>query len=143
MLRTIANLSNILVVEDELVTGMFIREALQAAGFRVELTASAEEARQRFETVTADFDAAIIDVGLPGARGDELVQEIRERRPDLPIIIATGLTETVLIERLASDPKLLTIDKPYDSHVLVAALAVFDVRPIERPIRSHSGSPNA
>jgi len=132
--KEIASLTNILVVEDELVTGMFIQESLEAAGFRVELTASAEEARRRFHTVTGDFDAAIIDVGLPDARGDELVQEIRERRPDLPIIIATGLTETVLVDRFASDAKLRTIDKPYDSHVLLAALAGFDVRPIEGPI---------
>lgn len=121
------SLTNILVVEDERLIGLFIKDALEEAGFKVELTATANEARQRFHKSASGFHAAIIDVGLPDNPGDELAQEIRGLRPDLPIIIATGLRETEYAERFANDPKLRAIAKPYDGRELLSVLATFGV----------------
>jgi DNA-binding response OmpR family regulator len=125
--QTTAGLTNILVVEDEHLIALFIQDVLETAGFQVELAATAKEARQRFKINGADFRAAIIDVGLPDHPGDELVQEFREARPDLPIIIATGLAEEVFAVRFASDPKLQTLAKPYDGPALLSMLANVDV----------------
>lgn len=129
MQETTAGLTNILVVEDEHLIGLFIQDALGEAGFHVELTATANEARQRFRISAADFGATIIDVGLPDDPGDELAEEIRRIRPDLPIIIATGLRENVFAERFAGDPKVRAIGKPYDGPMLLLTLATLDVHP--------------
>jgi DNA-binding response OmpR family regulator len=124
-----ASLTNVLVVEDEHVIGLFIQDTLEQAGFQVELTATANEARQRLRTSPAVFVAAIIDVGLPDQPGDELAQEIRRMQPQLPIIIATGLREDVFAKRFANDAKIRTIGKPYDGPMLLFALATVDVSP--------------
>ena len=127
MEQTTAHLMNILVVEDEHLIALFIQDVLEGAGFGVELAATAKEARQRFKMNGADFRAAIIDIGLPDHPGDELVQEFRESRPDLPIIIATGLAEEVFAARFAGDPNLQTLGKPYDGAALLSMLANVDV----------------
>lgn len=127
MKATAARLTNILVVEDEHLIALFIQDVLEGAGFRVELAATAKEARQRFKMSGTDIHAVIIDVGLPDQPGDELVQEFRKARPDLPIIIATGLAEQVFAERFANDPKLQTLAKPYDGPALLSALENADV----------------
>jgi DNA-binding response OmpR family regulator len=120
-------LTTILVVEDEPLIALFIRDVLEEAGFGVESAATANEARQRFKMNGADFHAAIIDVGLPDHPGDELVQEFRRARPDFPIIIATGLAEQVFAERFANVTKLRIIGKPYDGPALLSVLASVDV----------------
>jgi DNA-binding response OmpR family regulator len=123
----------ILVVEDEHLIGLFIQDALQAVGFDVELTASAGEARARFQRNLAGFHAAVIDVGLPDEPGDALAAEIRGLRSDFPIVIATGLREREVAAHFAHDPKVLAIGKPYDAPVLVSALATIDVHPRLQP----------
>lgn len=129
MQETAGRRKNILVVEDEYVIGLFIRDALEDAGFVVELAATAAEARRHFHAGAADLQAAVIDVGLPDRPGDELAGELRRERPDLPIIIATAFSETVVNRRFACDPKLRALGKPYDSPALLSALATFGVSP--------------
>jgi hypothetical protein len=45
---------------------------------------------------------SIVDVGLPDRPGDELVAEIRAVRPDMPVILATGLADEPVRGRHAS-----------------------------------------
>lgn len=120
--------AKILVVEDEPVTGMFIRETLETAGFRVALAATAGEARQRLRAERFEFDAAILDIGLPDEPGDLLAREIRGEQPELPIIMATALSETEVACQVPHDSKLSSIGKPYDGGALIAALEAFGVR---------------
>ncbi len=119
--------AKILVVEDEPVTGMFIQETLETAGFRVALAATAGEARQRLRAEQFEFDAAILDIGLPDEPGDLLAREIRGEQPELPIIMATALSEAEVACQVTPDSKLSSIGKPYDGSALIAALEAFGV----------------
>src|SRR3546814_3331172 len=65
---------------------------LEALGFTVIEAGSAAEARRCFAETT-DIRAALIDVGLPDARGDLLAAELRQELADLPVILATGRSE--------------------------------------------------
>ena len=116
----------VLVVEDEEVIGMFLREELQDAGYRVELASSACEARKKLDERT--FGAAVIDLGLPDERGDALAFEIAAHRPEVAVIIASAMSIDV-----CSDPRLRTrcrtVLKPYNSSEVVSALADCGVDP--------------
>jgi CheY-like chemotaxis protein len=70
-----------------------------------------------------DFDAALVDVGLPGMRGDELVAELRRRRPDLPVILTTGYTAATLPFDFRRFGNVVFIGKPYDSAAMERAFA--------------------
>ena len=65
----------LLVVEDEEVIGLSLQHSLDEAGFGVQLFSDAAAVLASIDRIT--IVAAIIDVGLPGMRGDELVDRFR------------------------------------------------------------------
>jgi CheY-like chemotaxis protein len=110
--------SRILVVEDEALLRMSLAQDLEALGFDVEEAASAAQALENASGICA----AIIDVGLPGMKGDELAAELRKRNAVLPLIIASGYGEAQIRERLSPDAFTRFLGKPYDGRQLEAAL---------------------
>lgn len=78
----------LLIVEDDARLGPIMRDVL-AADWWVTLEASAEAALDTLSVHT--FDALIVDRGLPGMAGEELVRELRRRRTATPILMLTAL----------------------------------------------------
>jgi signal transduction histidine kinase/CheY-like chemotaxis protein len=120
--------SRILVVEDEFLLRMFIGDALADMGLEVEEAASFSEALAKTRSVGDELAAAIIDLGLPDRPGDELVAQIRESRPHLPIVLATGFADPHLHRRFADDARLQILTKPFDAEVLGAVLRRVGIR---------------
>jgi CheY-like chemotaxis protein len=110
----------VLLVEDELLIQMMAAEQLKEAGFEVEVSGSSVEALQRLQLLQGEVDVAVIDVGLPDRNGTVLASEIRTLYPGLPILFATGASETELLERYKGDAKIGFIGKPYLPESLVA-----------------------
>ncbi len=79
----------ILLVDDELVVRRTVGDMLERSGYSV-LTAedgsSAIAALQECD----DIDLVIADYLMPGMDGLSLVRRIKERTPDLPVVIMTG-----------------------------------------------------
>lgn len=78
----------ILVVEDEIKLQNQIRQQLEAAGYMVDTCSDGEEGL--FFATEYPLDAAIIDIGLPGKSGLEIIKSLRERGSLLPILILTA-----------------------------------------------------
>jgi CheY-like chemotaxis protein len=116
----------VLIVEDEIVVSFFIRTLLEERGLQVAVAATAAEAVQLLENLGPTLGAAIIDVGLPDTSGDQLVAPIRAVLPELPILIATGFSETEFGRRFQQDARVRVIGKPFDSPQLWSALATLD-----------------
>jgi LmbE family N-acetylglucosaminyl deacetylase len=83
-----ADRGRVLVVEDDPGTSHFLARALGRAGFSVvtagDVTAAMEELR------VPGWDAAIVDVGLPGASGFDLVQEMKTHHADVALALMTA-----------------------------------------------------
>jgi CheY-like chemotaxis protein len=76
------------VVDDnELVRELTVR-VLDRAGYEVVSECSAAQALERVETEA--FDLVVSDVVMPGLTGVDLLAELRDRRPDLPVVLMTG-----------------------------------------------------
>jgi CheY-like chemotaxis protein len=118
--------ATILIVEDETLVSFFIRTLLEDRGLKVAVAATAAEALQLIEALGANLGAAIIDVGLPDTPGDQLVAPIRSKLPQLPIVIATGFSETEFSRRFQADERVRVIGKPFDAPLLWSALADLD-----------------
>jgi CheY-like chemotaxis protein len=56
---------------------------------------------------------AIVDYAMPSLTGVEMVRELRLKRPDLPILFASGYAETAEIEK-ALDENTSILRKPFD-----------------------------
>jgi DNA-binding response OmpR family regulator len=78
----------ILIAEDESRIASFIEKGLRSHGF---VTTVAEDAQMATTMVQgADFDLMILDLGLPGKDGLDVLEELRGQGEKLPIIILTA-----------------------------------------------------
>jgi CheY-like chemotaxis protein len=118
--------STILIVEDEIVVSFFIRTLFEERGLQVASAATAAEALQLIADLGRNLSAAIIDVGLPDTSGDQLVAPIRAVLPELPIVIATGFSESEFGRRFQADARVRVIGKPFDAPLLWSVLGALD-----------------
>ena len=81
----------VLVVEDEKKTAAFIRKALQAEGFAVDVCHNGEEAWTAARHTP--FDAIVLDIMLPGRDGLSLLRQLRERQVAAPILLLSARAE--------------------------------------------------
>ena len=79
---------NILLVEDDERTASFILKGLKEAGYT---TVHCSDGKEGLDTAVIDeFDAAIIDIMLPGLDGLSLIDELRKRKVMTPVIILSA-----------------------------------------------------
>lgn len=93
----------ILLVEDEQLLARMWEGILGHLGYQVSIRTSSPEALETFLSNPHAFDLVITDQVMPELTGTELVGNLRDVRPDIPIILMTGFSDTVtpeLIERL-------------------------------------------
>ncbi len=81
----------VLVVDDEEGICRLLREALTSWGYHVALARRGAEA---LEIVRRQlFDAALLDIRMPGMDGLELLREIKRHDPDIEVVMITGYPE--------------------------------------------------
>jgi two-component system copper resistance phosphate regulon response regulator CusR len=80
----------ILLVEDEVKVGSFIRRALEEDSYAVDLCANGEEAIELAHT--SAYDLVILDIMLPRASGLEILRQLRKERMKTPVLILTART---------------------------------------------------
>lgn len=78
----------ILVVEDEIKTGDYLRQGLSEAGFVVDLARDGLDGLHL--ALTDAYDLAILDVMLPGIDGWAVLQGIRRAGKDMPVLFLTA-----------------------------------------------------
>ena len=78
----------VLVVEDEWKVADALREGLQAEEYHVAVERTGEGAF--FRTATESFDLILLDLGLPGRDGLEVMAAIRRKQISVPIIVLTA-----------------------------------------------------
>ncbi len=85
-------MSRILVVEDEAGIARFVQKGLGAVGYRVQVVA---DGRLALEAIRAgEADLVLLDVGLPGMDGFEVLRRARAEGSTVPIIMLTARTST-------------------------------------------------
>jgi PAS domain S-box-containing protein len=79
----------VLIVDDEPSIRLTFAEFLKREGYE---TLTASDAAQGAELFGSDggVDVAVVDINLPGRSGIELLRELRERDPRVPVIVITG-----------------------------------------------------
>jgi CheY-like chemotaxis protein len=112
----------ILVVDDEEAIREVLRDLLESMGYEAVTCADGHEAVRLVEETTA-FDAAILDLTIPGGLGGrELCGLIREKRPSLPTIAASGYSDDPVMARPEEFGFAATLAKPFSGPDLARAL---------------------
>jgi two-component system response regulator QseB len=120
----------LLLVEDDPMIGRAVRQGLGGAGFAVDWVSDGRSAE--LALANGVYDAAVLDLGLPGKDGMALLRELRARGNSLPVLVATA--RDAVPERIAglnagADDYVL---KPFDLDELIARVRAL--------LRRHSGS---
>ncbi len=103
----------IMVVDDQAVIADCLAAIFTDAGFDVVTLYNSKTALAQFQLDADSWGVIVTDQMMPGMTGDALARSMRERRPDLPIILCSGNVEDTRAQcgALAIDAFL---EKPYD-----------------------------
>src|SRR3989442_7321252 len=102
----------ILVAEDDAPLADFLCQELQKEQFAVQIVADGIEAQEL--ALNQPYDLVILDLGLPGAIGLEVLRGIRSKRPDLPVLIVTTAAQ--------EEERVRGLDAGADHHVATAVV---------------------
>lgn len=107
---------DILVVEDSPTQGQMAVADLRSHGYGAVLAEDGERALELLDEQS--FDLVLTDVVMPGMDGYELCRRIKERAPDLPVVILTSLRDPLdVVDALQVGADNL-LRKPYDREQL-------------------------
>lgn len=113
--------ANVLLVDDEEQFLEVLSERLETRGLHVNSVTSGEDAIAQVED--KNFDAIVVDLAMPGINGIETMKRIKEKRPDLEIIILTGhATVQTGIEAMKLGAEDF-LEKPVDLNVLLEKIS--------------------
>jgi two-component system, OmpR family, KDP operon response regulator KdpE len=112
--------STVLIVDDERSIRVSLRTILSGLGFEIVEAARGEEALSLVRT--AEFDAVLLDINMPGMGGIDVCRVIRKNSPRLPIVMLTVQgSEDRKVEALDAGADDY-ITKPFQLRELIARL---------------------
>jgi len=111
----------VLVVDDDGAIRTVVREALRRAGHIVETAASVAEQRRLF----ASFDPQVLvtDVVLPDGNGLDIIPEMLEKNPGLPVIVLSAQNTFTTALRATEQGAFDYLPKPFDLSELTRAVS--------------------
>ena len=110
----------LLLVEDDALLGNGIEAGLKQAGFTVDWAKDGREAQLALETT--DYELTVLDLGLPRVTGMELLNQLRRKGSDMPVLVLTArdtVQDRVAGLEAGADDYLI---KPFDLAELVARI---------------------
>lgn len=129
---------NVLVVDDDPKIGQLLFYNLHQAGFNTDLATTGAEARECLGS--HGYSLILLDLMLPDCHGLDLLKEIRDTDPILPVILISAgasISDTVTgIKHGAFD----VVEKPFDINILMKlcdrATALYSVKNENRKLRT-------
>jgi len=114
---------HILVVDDEKPIVRLMKEILVAQNYKVTSTTSSSDALQIFSNSPTKFDLLITDQAMPELSGIELIHQIRQINPTLPIIICSGYSDLVNEHNYSAKLASRFLSKPIEPRDLLQSVS--------------------
>ena len=113
----------ILFVDDDEFAGVTMERLLERLGYRVRRFQYPEEALAQFQADPAEFDLVISDLAMPGMTGDKLAASLVQIRPNIPILITTGLMDSPILKKQGETGIRNVLLKPVSTETLAREVA--------------------
>ncbi len=107
------NAGVILVIEDEEAVRNVTQSLLERLGYRVLMASNGSEALSLAQTHEGEIDLALLDIGLPDMKGDEVYFQITKARPNLKVVICSGFSVDGPAQQILTAGAKGFIQKPY------------------------------
>jgi len=104
----------IILVDDDAVVRDMLVDLVASLGYSADAAASGEEALAMFDRDR--YDVVLTDLLMPGMTGWDVLEAVRGRDPQIPVIIITG--SPVIDDIRAAQPGVAVVKKPVDVMLL-------------------------
>ena len=118
------SLNKILVADDEESMRWVLSKALKRKGFSVDLAKDGDEALRMIQS--SHYDMAILDIKMPGLSGLDLLDQIRELKKELLVVIMTAEASMKNAVEAMKRGAYDYITKPFDLDVIDAIIEKID-----------------
>lgn len=109
----------LLLVDDDAVFVEVLARALAKRGFEVETAREFQDALANIELQLHDF--AVVDLKMPGGSGLALVERLKQRNPQMRIVVLTGFASVATAVEAIKLGAVHYLPKPADADEIVAA----------------------
>jgi CheY-like chemotaxis protein len=109
---------SILLVEDDDQVRGFVQALLAGEGYRILEARTGGEGLRVAENAGTGLDLLLSDMLLPELSGYDLAVQLREKYPDLKVILMTGYVEGEIVQKCISELNATFLDKPFQPAVL-------------------------
>lgn len=116
----------VLVVDDEPMPRETSARMLRASGFEVVVASNLAEARQYINDPSVELDALLTDVVLSGETGIDLLEECRQHRPKMRIVVMSGYSPNPEASRKVMAVSAKFLPKPFNRQELLRALGTVE-----------------
>ncbi len=108
----------VLIIDDEAAIRESLDTLLSLEGYAVESAADGKQGLARLDTQS--YDLVLLDLALPGQNGLEVLAQIRERQPELPVIMITAYgTVGNVVDAMRAGAQNF-VQKPWNNEKLLA-----------------------
>ena len=114
---------HVMVIDDEPLLVKINQRRLEEIGYKVSVFTDSKKALAAFQEQPDRYDVLVTDQTMPGLTGMHLAQKAMELRPEIPIIMCTGHSETVSKGAALEAGIKKYVAKPLQSDELLSAVA--------------------
>jgi signal transduction histidine kinase len=119
---TVGGAETLLLVEDNDELRGATEGILEALGYRVAAAANGPEALAALDRLGERIDLVICDVVMPGMSGQEVVERLRARHPEIRVIFMSGYTDNVVLRHGILEGEFDFLEKPFSADRLAAKI---------------------
>ena len=107
----------VLVVDDDCRMARTLADIFRVKGHNAETVHSAMEALEKIKD--GQFDCVLSDIKMPEMSGVELHRAIKERQPDMPVVLMTAYSDDRLVKEGLEGGAITVLSKPLDINTLL------------------------
>ncbi len=116
--KHIKNSDTVLVIEDEAIIQSSVKMILEESGYSVLIASDGMQGIELFKKNRDDIAAVLLDLVMPGASGQVVLEELLDIEPNVKVIMTSGFIPANISERCAG-----FVGKPYRRDILTEKLA--------------------
>lgn len=114
--------ARLLIAEDDADLRDLLQDDLEDAGYETLVAIDGRSALAHIEREREPIDLLITDVKMPGLTGDQLLAQMRENRPEAPVIVVTAFGSVEQAVEMVKAGAFQYLTKPFDTEDLLQAV---------------------
>lgn len=116
---SVGGTETVMIVDDDDTVRELTIDSLTMYGYKTIAVNNGEKAVDYLRNHSGDTDLVLLDIGLPGMSGDETMKKIRAIRPDMPLVLTSGMRRIMTAENADVTPFLM---KPFTIAALLDSI---------------------